>query len=195
MAVEKACESSVSLYLLTLLFLFLIPADIVSGQKIEGHLHIVAVMVEFQPEENPYTSGNGTFEENGLPYLKDPSITIDPLPHNSSYFEARLEFVKNYFESMSNGGLQISYQVLPQIQRVNGTLADYSPTGRDPDLSSMVTLASEVWLSAGEHLADEVSQSSADNRMYVRSEEHTSELQSRGHLVCRLLLEKKKTQH
>src|SRR5207253_8314613 len=29
-------------------------------------------------------------------------------------------------------------------------------------------------------------------RFIVRSEEHTSELQSRGHLVCRLLLEKKK---
>src|SRR2546429_7228705 len=29
----------------------------------------------------------------------------------------------------------------------------------------------------------------------VRSEEHTSELQSRLHLVCRLLLEKKKKQH
>src|SRR5437660_10960960 len=28
-----------------------------------------------------------------------------------------------------------------------------------------------------------------------RSEEHTSELQSRGHLVCRLLLEKKKTEN
>src|SRR5437870_11151568 len=28
-----------------------------------------------------------------------------------------------------------------------------------------------------------------------RSEEHTSELQSRGHLVCRLLLEKKKNTH
>src|SRR2546422_7433108 len=28
-----------------------------------------------------------------------------------------------------------------------------------------------------------------------RSEEHTSELQSRLHLVCRLLLEKKKNQH
>src|SRR5690625_6197454 len=28
--------------------------------------------------------------------------------------------------------------------------------------------------------------------LQVRSEEHTSELQSRGHLVCRLLLEKKK---
>src|SRR2546429_5471530 len=30
-------------------------------------------------------------------------------------------------------------------------------------------------------------------REIVRSEEHTSELQSRLHLVCRLLLEKKKT--
>src|SRR3989442_9569908 len=29
----------------------------------------------------------------------------------------------------------------------------------------------------------------------VRSEEHTSELQSRPHLVCRLLLEKKKKNH
>src|SRR5690625_6794266 len=28
--------------------------------------------------------------------------------------------------------------------------------------------------------------------LFDRSEEHTSELQSRGHLVCRLLLEKKK---
>src|SRR5690625_6242853 len=30
------------------------------------------------------------------------------------------------------------------------------------------------------------------NGLKPRSEEHTSELQSRGHLVCRLLLEKKK---
>src|SRR5437899_7251199 len=29
----------------------------------------------------------------------------------------------------------------------------------------------------------------------IRSEEHTSELQSLRHLVCRLLLEKKKTSH
>src|SRR3712207_6911838 len=34
-----------------------------------------------------------------------------------------------------------------------------------------------------------------DVRVSVRSEEHTSELQSRQYLVCRLLLEKKKKQH
>src|SRR5690625_2879423 len=32
-----------------------------------------------------------------------------------------------------------------------------------------------------------------DGGQTERSEEHTSELQSRGHLVCRLLLEKKRT--
>src|SRR3989442_4239345 len=34
-----------------------------------------------------------------------------------------------------------------------------------------------------------------DIRVDHRSEEHTSELQSRPHLVCRLLLEKKKESH
>src|SRR2546421_9315829 len=38
-------------------------------------------------------------------------------------------------------------------------------------------------------LAGEVNRAMPD---YVRSEEHTSELQSRSNLVCRLLLEKKK---
>src|SRR5205814_6834884 len=35
----------------------------------------------------------------------------------------------------------------------------------------------------------------ADGRATLRSEEHTSELQSLRHLVCRLLLEKKKKKH
>src|SRR2546430_8838442 len=36
--------------------------------------------------------------------------------------------------------------------------------------------------------------STANGRLHLRSEEHTSELQSQSNLVCRLLLEKKKTQ-
>src|SRR5690625_608902 len=38
----------------------------------------------------------------------------------------------------------------------------------------------------------EAARSRSEALDHVRSEEHTSELQSRGHLVCRLLLEKKK---
>src|SRR2546429_4852819 len=40
-----------------------------------------------------------------------------------------------------------------------------------------------------------VGASKVSGMAYGRSEEHTSELQSRLHLVCRLLLEKKKNTH
>src|SRR5256884_7294855 len=48
---------------------------------------------------------------------------------------------------------------------------------------------------ADEHLTTvgELQQKFSATRFENRSEEHTSELQSRLHLVCRLLLEKKKT--
>src|SRR6266702_5439608 len=66
---------------------------------------------------------------------------------------------------------------------------------RDPRLSGAVRQprnADALWLGhrrrAG-HRRDPW----APGRAEGRSEEHTSELQSRGHLVCRLLLEKKKT--
>src|SRR2546422_5470297 len=41
-------------------------------------------------------------------------------------------------------------------------------------------------------VTDAAGASGADTKVVTRSEEHTSELQSRLHLVCRLLLEKKK---
>src|SRR5690625_5817911 len=47
------------------------------------------------------------------------------------------------------------------------------------NLGSVVVLVTSAWQRHGHEVRQ-------------RSEEHTSELQSRGHLVCRLLLEKKK---
>src|SRR5690625_5892441 len=74
---------------------------------------------------------------------------------------------------------QVPLLEMPQAQFVlmSATLGDTSDicrtmedtTGRD---SSVVTSAT-----------------TDESRPVVRSEEHTSELQSRGHLVCRLLLE------
>src|SRR2546430_5063310 len=42
-------------------------------------------------------------------------------------------------------------------------------------------------------IAHQIRQRPRDGRLAERSEEHTSELQSQSNLVCRLLLEKKKT--
>src|SRR5438067_6205002 len=49
-----------------------------------------------------------------------------------------------------------------------------------------------IWLPSGEILGEYASPGVSKIFWGVRSEEHTSELQSRFDLVCRLLLEKKK---
>src|SRR5690625_5319527 len=46
---------------------------------------------------------------------------------------------------------------------------------------------------SGEEISEEARRQRDRGPRQDRSEEHTSELQSRGHLVCRLLLEKKKS--
>src|SRR5690625_6331428 len=58
--------------------------------------------------------------------------------------------------------------------------------------ASIITQLLRVVIPAFERLQKEGPEGQARLTQYTRSEEHTSELQSRGHLVCRLLLEKKK---
>src|SRR3712207_9320308 len=58
-------------------------------------------------------------------------------------------------------------------------------TGNIVGLQNSLSASVRAVNTAADHL------SRAGQRMTVRSEEHTSELQSRQYLVCRLLLEKK----
>src|SRR5437870_9836494 len=58
------------------------------------------------------------------------------------------------------------------------------PYRRSSDLVDANAVNRDLKESAGVHALEAAT---------MRSEEHTSELQSRGHLVCRLLLEKKNT--
>src|SRR3712207_8556249 len=48
---------------------------------------------------------------------------------------------------------------------------------------------------AGHHVRPVGREAQLADGLFMRSEEHTSELQSRQYLVCRLLLEKKKKKH
>src|SRR2546422_4390692 len=66
--------------------------------------------------------------------------------------------------------------------------AELVPVSRDALAGPLMLFGlAEIYILAGEYEA------ALDQLEYLRSEEHTSELQSRLHLVCRLLLEKKKT--
>src|ERR1041385_6026355 len=67
---------------------------------------------------------------------------------------------------------------------------------RDPDLADYLLQKPRHCLQVGAQMLQNVDVTVDPKprlHLRVRSEEHTSELQSRLHLVCRLLLEKKKT--
>src|SRR5436305_15188422 len=68
------------------------------------------------------------------------------------------------------------------------------PTRRSSDLKA-IEVRARAWVAVNRDqpaLAAQVSGKESCVTACPRSEEHTSELQSRPHLVCRLLLEKKK---
>src|SRR5690625_7596734 len=65
------------------------------------------------------------------------------------------------------------------------------PTRRSSDLMGSLHAGHLALVERARELADHVILTDFVNPLQFRSEEHTSELQSRGHLVCRLLLEKK----
>ncbi len=155
------------MFLASMLFLFLIQP--VQGQEIQlkrthpislnqevkratpavGTLNVVAVMVEFQPDTNRLTSGTGIFGPNGmdgLPYLtREEETFVDPLPHNGPYFEAHLEFAKNYFLKSSDNQLTIDYQVLPQVYQLNKPMEEYAPIGETFTLEKIAELMQDVW--------------------------------------------------
>ncbi len=106
-------------------------------------LKILAVMVEFKEDNDGNTFGNGKF---GSIYSQDYGADIlDPLPHNADYFESHLEFVKNYYSKVSNGNLNISYEVIPNIITVSKIIREYSPTPQSEELTGLGELAEEVW--------------------------------------------------
>src|SRR5690554_7386768 len=74
--------------------------------------------------------------------------------------------------------------------RLTGILADLKHRVNDPE-SRQESIHGKIITALNEEAV--VSACLANKAGLNRSEEHTSELQSRPHLVCRLLLEKKKT--
>ncbi len=106
-------------------------------------LKILAVMVNFQEDNDAATFGTGKF---GTVYTKDYGNSIlDPLPHDKAYFEAHLEFAKNYFKKVSNGKLNIAYTVLPDTFSVSKTMRNYSPPNKTNDFTLLGEFAKEVW--------------------------------------------------
>src|SRR5437870_9184715 len=108
---------------------------------------------------------------------------------SNSHLDLAFEYVrntaKNIFLTGKAGTGKTSF--LHQIKGENPKrMVVTAPTGVAAINAGGMTLHSFFQLPLGLHLPG------TSREVSNRSEEHTSELQSRGHLVCRLLLEKKK---
>ncbi|HQI40293.1 MAG: hypothetical protein B6D44_00915 [Ignavibacteriales bacterium UTCHB2] len=104
---------------------------------------ILAVMVNFLEDKDAATFGNGKF---GSIYTQNyGSGILDPLPHDKDYFESHLTFVKNYYQKVSNGKVQIQFTVLPDTFSVSKTMRNYAPAPGSNDLAPIGNFAEEVW--------------------------------------------------
>src|SRR5690625_6150681 len=81
-----------------------------------------------------------------------------------------------------------------RLPSVTDTKAGSMPAWFNPTCSLIAPLACRNLAHGNIERQTSMVDESRENNLFLnrRSEEHTSELQSRGHLVCRLLLEKKK---
>jgi hypothetical protein len=119
------------------------PSDVKKTYAQTDTLKILAVLVSFQQDNDETTFGNGYF---GSIYSKEyGSDIIDPLPHNKAYFESHLEFVKNYYSKVSDGKLNIAYNVLPDTLSLPLTMRNYSPAPGSDDFTNLVNFSKDVW--------------------------------------------------
>ncbi|MDO8549053.1 MAG: T9SS type A sorting domain-containing protein, partial [Ignavibacteria bacterium] len=109
-------------------------------------IRILGIMVNFQEDRDGATFGNGKF---GSIYSQNYGNSIlDPLPHDKSYFESHLEFVKNYFSKVSRGQVHIEYFILPDTFSVSQTMRNYAPEPGSDNFTPTGNFAKEVWTTA-----------------------------------------------
>ena len=119
------------------------PVATESNSALADTLKILAVMVQFQVDADGTTAGNGKF---GSIYTENYGTDIlDPLPHDQNYFEAHLEFVRNYFTKVSKSELQIQFTVLPDTFSVPDRMRNYSPPPGSDDFTPLANFSVEAW--------------------------------------------------
>ena len=89
----------------SLILLFLLSSSIKT--EIIDEIRICALRVSFKEDSLQSTTGDGSFLKENLG-IDCGAYTIDPPPHDKSYFQSQLIAVNNYFRSVSYGNFGIN---------------------------------------------------------------------------------------
>src|ERR1035437_6923316 len=111
---------------------------------------------------------------------------------DETFAKLRRENKKAFIPFITAGdpSINASYEIAKSMIQNGADLVEFGVPYSDPSADGPVIMSADVRaLSGGTRLADVFSLSTRISGEF-RSEEHTSELQSRQYLVCRLLLEK-----
>lgn len=98
-----------------------------TSAQVPDTLNILAIRVEFAVDNSDATTGDGRFDLGAAsgPYQ------IDPPPHNRTYFQDHLLFLKNYYDKISDGQLVINGTVYPaglnDAYQLSAPMTDYNP--------------------------------------------------------------------
>ncbi len=117
-------------------------------------LKILALMVEFQPDQYDATEGNGTFGSHYTTESANRTDILDPLPHNEEYFMNHLLFAKNYFAKASKNRLNIEYSIFPVKITLDSTMRNYSPEVGSSDVSRIARMSQQAWQKAANYEND-----------------------------------------
>ena len=74
-------------------------------------VRILAIRVDFQPDTLTTTTGDGTF---GSAFRFAEPWAVDPLPHDSLYFDSHLRFLGFYWNEVSGGAVDLEWEIWPR---------------------------------------------------------------------------------
>ncbi len=88
----------------------------------QSSLRVIALLVEFQPDTDPKTTGDGLFQSE--------PVWPDFQPHDPPYFRRQLDHLEDYWETVSNGQAGFTVDLDTRIHRLSAPLSRY---GKDDD--------------------------------------------------------------
>lgn len=103
-------------------------------------VNILVVMVQFQQDNTPLTTGDGRFD---LSTTTNP--VIDAPPHDRQYVMDHFQFAANYFRKASKGKTILQTTVLNPVITLPGLMQEYSPP-RSGSTIAVGNLARDTWL-------------------------------------------------
>jgi hypothetical protein len=84
-------------------------------------INVIAFRVEFKQDTSTATTGNGHFggfagadPKETRYYNSDTVYKFDNLPHDSAYFDRQMQFVRDYYQTVSRGRLYVDYAIFPK---------------------------------------------------------------------------------